>query len=143
MPRFLPALALVLSPPLAARAEGTLKQEREALTARMPATVGIAVIIDGREAVTVNNELRFPLMSLFKFHRALAVADRLAAQNIPEGRLIALNDAVFVLLPDGRHYTIAVAIRDSRAGDAGTGDMPAGISACAYRHLAGGRPGLP
>lgn len=140
MPRFLPALALVLSPPLAARAEGTLKQEREALTARMPTTVGIAVIIDGREAVTVNNELRFPLMSVFKFHRALAVADRLAAQNIPEGRLIALNDAVFVLLPDGRHHTIAVAIRDSRAGDAGTGDMPAGISACAYRHLAGGRP---
>lgn len=39
------------------------------------AQVGVAVIIDGRDTVTVNNEHRYPMMSVFKFHQALAVAD--------------------------------------------------------------------
>lgn len=60
-----------------------------------------------------------------------------------DGRLIALNDAGFVLLPDGRHYAIAVFIKDSRASDADTEAMLAEISACAYRHIAGGRAALP
>lgn len=54
-----------------------------------------------------------------------------------EGRLMALNDAGFVLPPDGRHYTIAVFIKDSQASDAETEAMLAGISARVYRHVAG------
>lgn len=54
-----------------------------------------------------------------------------------DGRLMALNDAGFVLLPDGRHYAIAVFIKDSRASDAETEAMIAKISACVYRHIAG------
>lgn len=77
------ALVLVLFLPLAPRAESDLKAELEALAAKMPATVGIAVIIDGNETVTVNNDQRFPLMSVFKFHQALAVADSLAARGLP------------------------------------------------------------
>lgn len=294
MCRFLLALVLVLTLPLGPRAETDLKRELEALTATMPATVGVAVIIDGGETVTVNNDQRFPLMSVFKFHQALAVVHRLAERGLPleteiwitkedlppntwsplrdarpegnfgisiaellrltlqqsdnnacdilfdricsvkdteayihglgirdcaisateadmhadlarcrdnwttplavarllerfltddtlpaahhdfikatmigcttgadrlarplagtgavlghktgtsdrdaDGRLMALNDAGFVLLPDGRHYIIAVFIRDSRAGDAETEAMLAEISACVYRHLAG------
>lgn len=52
-----------------------------------------------------------------------------------DGRLIALNDAGFVLLPDGRRYVIAVFIKDSRASAAGTEAMIADISACVYRHI--------
>lgn len=294
MSRFLVALVLVLSLPLAPRAQASLQQELEALTAKMPATVGIAVIIDGDERVTVNNGERFPLMSVFKFPQALAVADRCAARGMPleselwvtkedlaantwsplrdarpegnfgisvadllrltlqqsdnnacdilferirsvkdteayirglgisdcaisateadmhadlsrcrdnwttplamacllerfltadilpaaqqdfikatmigcttganrlarplagtgavmghktgtsdrdaDGRLIALNDAGFVLLPDGRRYVIAVFIKDSRASDADTEAMIAEISACVYRHITG------
>lgn len=291
--RILPALVLALCLSGPAWAAPGLKRELEALTANMPATVGVAVIIDGKESVTVNNDRRFPLMSVFKFHQALAVADRLAARGLPleteiwitkedlppntwsplrdarpegdfgisvaellrltlqqsdnnacdilfdrirpvkdteayihglgitdcaisateadmhadlakcrenwttplaaarllerflteglpaaahhefimatmigcttgadrlakplagtgavlghktgtsdrdaEGRLIALNDAGFVLLPDGRHYTLAVFVKDSRAGDAETEAMLAAISACVYRHIA-------
>ncbi|MBD5627497.1 MAG: class A beta-lactamase [Desulfovibrio sp.] len=297
--RFFLVLALVLFQPLAPRAETDLKRQLETLTAKMPATVGVAVIIDGNETVTVNNDQRFPLMSVFKFHQALAVVDRMAAQGMPlemeiwvtkrdlpqntwsplrdarpegnfaipvvellrltlqesdnnacdilfdricsvkdteayihglgirdcaisateaamhadltrcrdnwttplamarllerfltenilpaaqhdfikatmigcttggnrlarplagtgaslghktgtsdrdaDGRLMALNDAGFVLLPDGRHYVIAVFIKDSRASDAETEAMIAEISSCVYRHI-NSLPSLP
>ena len=39
------------------------------------ATIGIAIIIDGKDTVTVNNDIHYPLMSVFKFHQALALAD--------------------------------------------------------------------
>lgn len=40
-------------------------------------SVGVAVIFDGRDTVVVNDEVRYPMMSVFKFHQALAVADYL------------------------------------------------------------------
>ncbi|MBD5558639.1 MAG: class A beta-lactamase, subclass A2 [Desulfovibrio sp.] len=300
MCRCLLAVVLILFLAAASRAQTDLKRELEALTANMPATVGVAVIIDGRDTVTVNNDQRFPLMSVFKFHQALAVAHRLAERGIPleteiwitkedlppntwsplrdahpegnfgmsiaellrltlqqsdnnacdilfdricsvkdteayihglgirdcaisateadmhadldkcrdnwttplaaarlmerfltedilpeslhefikvtmigcttganrlarplretkvvlghktgtserdaDGRLIALNDAGFVLLPDGRHYTIAVFIKDSRASDDETEAMLAEISARVYRYIAAARAALP
>ncbi len=39
------------------------------------AQVGVAVIIGGKDTVTVNNECQYPMMSVFKFHQALAVAE--------------------------------------------------------------------
>ena len=300
MLRILLALLLLLGEPAAPGAETGLQGELEALAAKLPATVGIAVIIDGGETVTVNNDQRFPLMSVFKFHQTLAVADRCARLGIPletelwvtkedlppntwsplrdarpgggfgisiaellrytlqqsdnnacdilfdricsvrdteayihglgirdcaisateaemhedgarcrdnwttplatarlverfltgdilpvplhgfvkaamigcttgamrlarplaatgavlghktgtsdrdgGGRLLALNDAGFVLLPDGRHYAIAVFVKDSRASDAETEAMIAQISACVYRHIAGARAAQP
>lgn len=41
------------------------------------ATVGVAVIFNGNELVTVNNMYRYPMMSTFKFHQALSVLDYL------------------------------------------------------------------
>ena len=290
-------LLLLLSLPVAARADGVaLRQELEAIVAGKAATVGIAVIIDGAETVTVNNDQHFPLMSVFKFHQALAVVEccrelglpletklRITRADLPpntwsplrdarpeggfdmsiaellrytlqqsdnnacdilfdricsvtdteayihglgirdcairateadmhadpgtcrqnwttplatarlleqfltgtilaaadhdflmatmlgcrtgvnrlsrplagtgatlghktgtsdrdaDGRLMALNDAGFVLLPDGRHYTIAVFIKDSRESDAATEALVADISACVWRHVSGAR----
>lgn len=47
------------------------------------AQVGVAVIINGKDTVSVNNEARYPLMSVFKFHQALAVADCLQRKGLP------------------------------------------------------------
>lgn len=44
---------------------------------KINATVGVAVIINGKDTLTCNNSQKYPLMSVFKFHQALAVADRL------------------------------------------------------------------
>ena len=45
------------------------------------AEIGIAVIIDGKDTVTVNNDTHYPLMSVFKFHQALAMADYMGKRN--------------------------------------------------------------
>ena len=49
-------------------------QLKEAIKGKK-AEIGIAVIIDGKDTVTVNNDIHYPLMSVFKFHQALALAD--------------------------------------------------------------------
>ena len=47
------------------------------------ATIGIAIIIDGKDTLTVNNNVRYPLMSVVKFHQALALADYIERQKQP------------------------------------------------------------
>lgn len=39
------------------------------------ATVGVALIVDGKDTLTVNNDFHYPTQSVYKFHLALAVLD--------------------------------------------------------------------
>ena len=55
-------------------------QLKEAIKGKK-AEIGIAVIIDGKDTVTVNNDIHYPLMSVFKFHQALALADYMGKQK--------------------------------------------------------------
>ena len=55
-------------------------QLKEAIKGKK-AEIGIAVIIDGKDTVTVNNDIHYPLMSVFKFHQALALADYMGKQQ--------------------------------------------------------------
>lgn len=57
-------------------------QLRQAI-ARKKAQVGVAVIIDGKDTITLNNESPYPMYSVFKFHQALAVTDYLARHKQP------------------------------------------------------------
>ena len=67
---------LCLCPVLALQAGwGDLQEQLRRMVADKKAQVGIAVIVDGRDTLTVNNDVRYPMMSVFKFHQALAVAD--------------------------------------------------------------------
>ncbi len=50
--------------------------------------IGIAVIINGTDTVTVNNDIRYPLMSVFKFHQALSVANFLHENKISPDSLL-------------------------------------------------------
>lgn len=56
---------------------GNLQEELKTFADRFKAQVGIAVIIDHVDTIVVNDCADYPLMSVFKFHQALAVADRL------------------------------------------------------------------
>lgn len=47
------------------------------------ATVGVAVVTDAGEVQVVNDTVRFPLMSVFKYHIALAVLHRLDERKLP------------------------------------------------------------
>ena len=55
-------------------------QLKEAIKGKK-AEIGIAVIIDGKDTITVNNDIHYPLMSVFKFHQALALADYMGKQR--------------------------------------------------------------
>lgn len=51
----------------------SLRSEIAAVAADAPAQVGVAVIFDGGDTLTVNNSADYPLMSMFKLHQAVAV----------------------------------------------------------------------
>ena len=58
------------------------------------AEIGIAVILDAQDTVTVNNDDRYPLMSVFKFHQALAVADYLDRNGLTPDTEIFIPEEV-------------------------------------------------
>lgn len=72
---------------------GNLEKELKEIVQGKKAEIGIAVIIDGKDTVTVNNETHYPLMSVFKFHQALALADYLDKQKLPLDTKIFIKKA--------------------------------------------------
>lgn len=74
-------IALVL--PVTAQVKQGLKQQLKDIIANKKAQIGIAVIINGKDTVTLNNDVRYPMMSVFKFHQALAVAKHLEENKLP------------------------------------------------------------
>lgn len=67
----------------------------------VPAQVGVAVIVDGTDTVTVNNSADYPMMSMFKLQEAIAVCRTLGERgqsidtvfNIPRRRPTASSAA--------------------------------------------------
>lgn len=74
-------IALVL--PVTAQVKQGLEQQLKDIIANKKTQVGIAVIINGKDTVTLNNDVRYPMMSVFKFHQALAVAKHLEQNKLP------------------------------------------------------------
>lgn len=68
-----------------------LKRDIENVIADKDATVGVAIETDECELLTLNRNTRFPLMSVFKFHIALAVLDKLDKNGTPLDSLIFIE----------------------------------------------------
>lgn len=62
---------------------GDLTSEIREVMKGKKAQVGVAVILNGKDTVTVNNDCRYPMLSVFKFHQALTVADSLQRNGLP------------------------------------------------------------
>ncbi len=58
------------------------------------ARIGVAVIINGKDTVSVNGKRDFPMLSVYKFPQALAVADYCHKHNI------SLNDTIRISADD-------------------------------------------
>ena len=71
---FLILFLLVLPIVIKAEQKGLEEQLRKVI-ANKKAQIGIAVIINSKDTITINNDARYPMMSVFKLHQALAVAD--------------------------------------------------------------------
>ena len=55
------------------------------------AEVGVAIIADGKDTITVENNRRYPLMSVFKLHQALAVGDYCKKHQISFDTLLTVD----------------------------------------------------
>lgn len=71
--------AIVLSTATAwpVQAEEPLEAEILKITEGADARVGVALIVDWQDTLTVNNDYRYPLMSVMKLHQAIAITSYL------------------------------------------------------------------
>jgi len=75
-----------------------LRNEIRRIVQGKDATVGVALIVDGKDTVTFNNDFHYPTQSVYKFHLALAVLDYLDNNNLTLGHQIYVRKSE--LLPD-------------------------------------------
>lgn len=87
-------LFLILS---CTQAQNRLVGELDSLLQDKQVTVGVAVVFDGCETFTYNDQCHFPLMSVFKFHQALAVLDCLDREQLPLTTEILVRKADLLL----------------------------------------------
>ena len=77
-------LSLLLFLPYAhAQKMDELRKRLHAYVDTLDATVGVAVITAEDDSLTVNNDILYPMMSVFKFHQALALSDYMAGKHLP------------------------------------------------------------
>lgn len=71
-----------------------LQSQIEHLISDKDATIGVSIIIDGIDTISVNGDRPFPMLSVYKFPIALALGDyaRCGALLIPDSILITKND---------------------------------------------------
>lgn len=62
-------------------AGNNLERELATLTKSFRATVGVAVMQNNKTVALLNNDVRYPLMSVFKFHVAVAVLHKMTSQH--------------------------------------------------------------
>lgn len=80
-------LAFLSAIPLQAQ-EKVLSEELRQAIKDVKAQIGIAVIVDGKDTVTINDTVQYPMLSVFKFHQALAVMDYLHRHNLsPDAKI--------------------------------------------------------
>lgn len=72
-----------------------LRAEIQHIIQDKKATVGVAVIIDGKDTLAINNTERYPMMSVYKFHQAVAVCDYLQKKDIPLATPLFLDKKYF------------------------------------------------
>lgn len=110
---------MLQSPLLQAQGLKALQDELAVWTNSKKADIGIAVILNGKDTLTVNNEGKYPMMSVFKFHQALAVAHYLESHHI------SLDSALVIDQTELRKDTYSP-LRDKH---------PGGISSVSLREL--------
>lgn len=69
----------------------TLKDLLADIAGKYPGEIGIAVITDDGDTIAVNNEVKYPLMSVFKLHQAIALCDMLEKQGGALDSIVMIN----------------------------------------------------
>lgn len=61
----------------------TLENQIRSIIHGKDATIGVAVLFDGKDLISVNDDSQYPMQSVFKFHTALATLDHLERNKLP------------------------------------------------------------
>lgn len=76
-----------------------LEKEINSIIKDKNATVGLAVIFNGKDTLTVNNNVHYPMMSVYKLHQALPLLDYMDKKSLP------LETEIFIKKTDLRPNT--------------------------------------
>lgn len=68
-----------------------MKDSIAAIVADVPGEIGVAVIVNGKDTVTVNDADRYPLMSVFKLHQAVALCHWMHERGMPLDTTIRID----------------------------------------------------
>lgn len=68
-----------------------LETELRSMLENKDATIGIALIVNDNDTLTINNDERYPLMSVMKFHQAIAVSRFLEGNKLPLSATVAVK----------------------------------------------------
>lgn len=74
-----------------ARGLDSLRQRLVSVIKEVEGEVGVAVMTDQGDTLRVHNEGEYPMMSVFKFHQALAVADWMRRYRVSPDSLITIR----------------------------------------------------
>lgn len=83
-------LGILVNIPLLSANDNKLTEELESICSEYKATIGVAVIANSKDTTVINNEVHYPMLSVFKFHQALATAKFMEEQGLK------FTDSVFV-----------------------------------------------
>ncbi len=61
----------------------SLKDQIESTIKSKNATVGVGIIYNGKDTITINNNKKYPMLSVFKFPLTMAVLNYMDKKNIP------------------------------------------------------------
>lgn len=95
-----------------------LRDSLQTIADSYPGEIGIAVLTDEGDTIAVNNENKYPLMSVFKLHQAISLCDMFAQCGTSLDTVLcveraALNpDTWSPMLKDHSGETISISVRD-------------------------------
>lgn len=69
----------------------SLQSELSGYIADIDGTVGVALLTPDSDTILINNEKKYPLMSVFKLHQALTVADKLSRNGTPFDTIMSIR----------------------------------------------------
>lgn len=73
--------------------EQELRDSLTAIAADYPGRIGVALITDSGDTLTINNDARYPLMSVFKLHQAVALCHSLESKGISADSVVTIDRA--------------------------------------------------
>lgn len=81
--KYLTYILLLLLPSSIIQGHNSLQKQIQQILKSTEAKIGVAILINEKDTLVFNNNERYPLMSVMKYHQALAVVHHLEQCNLP------------------------------------------------------------